>query len=359
MYKKTTLDYINYKKYPELLAKKLNISLEAVQLYQDCEVIDPHTVTYLWKRLFGYNLAKKHIYRPFGIGIFNQVDFPKVLEANMSGVVWDITTNPIHHEKNRFDVLRRNIDTILDDIQKYSTNFQFVRNYKDYLDARKNNKVASFISIQGGQGIQNKISDLDKIPEVHRITLVHFTHSKIGISNFETNKNQGLSDFGKNFVEKMVNKNIMVDLSHINRKGFFDALDVMPKNIPAVVTHTGIKGVRDIWRNIDDEQIKAIAERNGTIGIIYEPRFLTISALKASTYDILDHMEHVIKTVGEDYVTLGSDYDGFINTPKDLKDITYQPIFVQRMLDKNWKEERIRKILGKNFLRAIELTNGD
>lgn len=352
------MKYIDYKKYPELFAKKLGISKEALELYFDCEVIDPHTVSYIWKRVFGYDLEKKHKYRPFGIGFLNQVDFPKTLEANMAGVVWDITTNPLHHEKNRLEIIRRNIDSILSDLNKNSDNFQFVRTYADYLEARKNNKVASWISIQGGQGIQNNVDDLDKIPEVHRITLVHFTHSKIGVSNFETKKNEGLSSFGKNFVEKMIDNKIMIDLSHINRKGFFNALDIIPKDIPVSVTHSGIKGVFDIWRNIDDEQIKAVAERNGSIGIIYEPRFLTISPSQCTTYDVLDHMEYVIKLVGDDHVTLGSDYDGFINTPKDLKDITYQPIFVQKMLERGWSAERIKKIMGLNFLRVIKDTNG-
>lgn len=352
------IKYINYKNHPELLAKKLAISKEALELYFDCEVIDPHIVSYVWQRVFGYNLAKKHNYRPLGLGFLNQVDFPRVLESNMSGVVWDITTNPFHYGKNRLEVLRRNIDNILFDVKANSDNFQFVRTYPDYIDARKNNKVASWLSIQGGQGVENSVYDLDKIPEIHRITLVHFTKSKIGASNFDyKNHNTGLSDFGKSFVSKMVENKIMIDLSHINRKGFFETLDIVPKDVPVVVTHTGVKGILDVWRNIDDEQIKAIAERNGTIGIIYEPRFLTVAPSKCTTDDILNHIDHVIKIAGEDYVTLGSDYDGFINTPKDLKDITYQPILVQKMLDKNWSPERIKKIMGTNFLRVVKETN--
>lgn len=347
-------EYTDYKQYPELWAKRLNISNEAVELYLDSEIIDPHTVSYVWTRVLGYDMNKRHKYLPFKAGFLSQVDFPRTLEANMSGMVWDITTNPLRSDEKKLGVTQENIKAVLSDIEKNSQQFKFVTSYKDYQQAKKEGKVASWISIQGGQAIDNDIDNLDKVPEIHRITLVHFTKSKIGASNFDSsNKDMGLTDFGKSFVEKMVEKKILVDLSHINRKGFFDALDIVPKHIPPIVTHTGVNGVSQSWRNIDDDQIKAIAQRDGTIGIIYYPKFISSSLFKNSCDDIVKHMEHVINVAGEDYVTLGSDYDGAITLPSDMPDITFQPIIVQKMLDRNWSSERIKKILAYNFLRVI------
>lgn len=350
------LQYTNYKEHPDLWAKRLDISKEAVDLYLDSEIIDPHTVSYVWTRVLGYDMNKRHSYKPLKAGFLSQVDFPRCLEANMSGMVWDITTNPLRTAKKKLEITQNNIKAILNDINKNNDKFQFVLSYQDYQKALKENKVASWISIQGGQAIDNDIDNLDKIPEIHRITLVHFTKSKIGASNFDTrNKDIGLSDFGKNFVLKMIDKKIMVDLSHINRKGFFDALDLMPDHVPPIVTHTGVNGVCQSWRNIDDDQIKAIADRNGTVGIIYYPKFISAKIIGKSTCDdIVKHIEHVIKVAGEDYVTLGSDYDGMITLPSDMPDITYQPILVQKMLDRNWQPERIKKILAHNFLRVVK-----
>ncbi len=210
------------------------------------------------------------------------------------------------------------------------------------------------MSIQGGQAIDNNLDNLDKIPEIHRITLVHFTKSKIGASNADIrNKSTGLSDFGKDFVRKMVDNKILVDLSHINRKGFFDALEAVPDSI-VVVTHTGVNGVYQCWRNIDDQQIKAVSETGGTVGIIYHPKFLAKTIVNCSIDSIIDHLAHVINVAGEDCPTLGSDYDGLIYLPRELKDITYQPILVQKMLERKWSAERIKKILGLNFLRVIK-----
>jgi len=349
-----TLNYTDYKKNPELWAKKLKISQEAVKLYIESDVIDLHTESYVWKRVFDYNMLKRNT-KPFFFPVMGQVDFPRCVEACMSGIVLDISANPSIKDENKLKFLRKDIKTILSDIEKTSKYFKHIISYSDYIQARKDGKIASWVSIQGGQAIDNDISNLDKIPEVHRITLVHLTKSKIGSSNIDLkNKNVGISDFGKSFIEKMIDNKIIVDLSHINRKGFFDALDIVPKDIPVIVSHTGIKSVRNLWRNIDDEQIKAIANRNGTIGIVYSPLYLSKTSLTCSVEKILDHMEYVINLVGDDFVSLGSDYDGLITLPMELKDITCQPILVQKMLNRKWSLERIKKILALNFLKVVK-----
>jgi membrane dipeptidase len=349
---KALLDYTDYKKHPVLWAKRLGTSQEAVDLYLASEVIDLHTDSYIWKRIFGYRMTKRHK-RSKLIPFLSQVDFPRCLEASMSGIVWDLATNPLQRDKNKLEVTRRNIESIIRDLAE-SQKFEHVLSHSDYLSARKNGKVASWLSLQGGQAIDNQLENLDKIPEIHRITLVHFTKSRIGASNADPRLAEtGLSEFGKNFVEKMVDNKIIVDLSHINRKGFFDALQVVPGGVPVVVTHTGIKAVKDMWRNIDDQQIKAIAETGGTIGIIFHPYFLG-DGLSCSVDKIIDHMEQVIKVAGEDFVSLGSDYDGLITLPREMKDITGQPWLVEKMLARKWSPERIKKILGLNFLRVIK-----
>ena len=335
------------------LPLSINVSTEALAIYQAADVIDLHTDTFLWQRLLGYDLHKRHRVPPWRARFGGQVDFPRVREAQMSGLVWDSPTNPLVPKSRKYADLRQHISHMLSDFKR-AEGFQHVVSYADYQAARAAGQVACWISMQGGQGIDNNLYDLERIPEVHRITLVHFTRSQIGASNFDRlNARRGLSRFGKDFVAKMVEQRILVDLSHINRAGFFDALEVMPAEIPALVTHTGVKGVCDLWRNIDDQQIKAIAARNGTIGIIYEQNFLALRRAEQSIERIIDHLAHVIALVGDDHVSLGSDYDGMITLPVGFQDITDQPKLVQLMLERGWSAERIHKILGANFLRVV------
>lgn len=334
-------------------AAALGVSRAAIDLYLASEVIDLHTDSFIWKRVFGYRMERHHPLKPWGAPFWGQVDFPRLREAHMAGVVWDIPTNPLRLRSQKFGVLRHNISQILTALQA-EPDQAFVRTFRDYQRVRAEGKMAGWISIQGGQALDNNLYDLERIPEVHRITLVHFSRSRIGASNFDgRNAHVGLSPFGRAFVARMTDLSILVDLSHINRKGFFDALDVMPAEIPPVVTHTGVQGVRPLWRNIDDQQIRAIAERNGTIGIICAAPFLAAEPGRRTYARIVDHMAHVIRVAGEDYVSLGSDFDGLITTPEGLPDITALPRLVQDMLERGWSDTRIQKILGGNFLRVV------
>ncbi|MGV3523428.1 MAG: dipeptidase [Candidatus Sericytochromatia bacterium] len=337
------------------LARLLDISPEALALYQDSEVIDLHTDTFLWQRLLGYRPERRHRPGFWGAPFGNQVDLPRAREAGMAGVVWDIVTNPLEPRARKYGALRRHLSNMLSSFRAAGPEFAHVVSYADYQRARTAGQMACWISLQGGQALDNNLHDLGRIPEVHRITLVHFTRSRIGASNFDRlNARQGLSPFGKSFVERMVAERLLVDLAHINERGFYDALDVMPPEVPPIVTHTGVKGVCNIWRNLDDAQIKAIAARNGTIGVIYERHFLARERSQQRLERIIDHMAHIIAVAGEDYVSLGSDYDGMITLPPDFKDITWQPVLVERMLARGWSETRIRKILAHNFLRVVQ-----
>lgn len=346
--------------HPAAWARRLGISTEALALYLDADVIDLHTDSFLWQRLSGYRLERHHRLPPWGATFGGQVDLPRILEAGMSGIVFDIPANPLLPKARKYGAVRGLIARMLATLKPYAGQFRHVVSYADYRAARASGQVACWFSIQGGQALDHNLRDLERIPEIHRITLVHLTRSRIGASNLHPLQTHlGLSAYGRAFVEKLVEQRILVDLSHINRRGFFDALAAMPAGVPPVVTHTGLKAVCDIWRNIDDEQIRAIAARQGTIGIIYEKRFLAREPGRQTLERIIDHLAHLIALVGDDHASLGSDYDGMITLPRDFADITVQPVLVERMLARGWSETRIRKILGGNFLRVIRQVRPD
>ncbi len=350
----STLTFKDYRHDPAAWAAKLKISQEAVALYLDAEVIDLHTDTFLWQRLTGYKLSHHHRLPPWRARLGGQVDLPRLLEAQMAGIVFDIPANPLIPKARKYGSVRQYISDMLNTLKPHPE-FKHVVSYADYQQARSNQQIACFFSIQGGQALDHNLQDLSRIPEIHRITLVHLTRSRIGASNLNPFDTQiGLSAYGREFVRRLTEEKILVDLSHINRKGFFDALTVMPKDIPPVVTHTGLKGVCDVFRNIDDQQIREICQRNGTIGIMYEQNFLALNKPEQTLERIIDHLAHLIKIGGEDYASLGSDYDGMITLPRDFPDVTWQPVLVERMLKRGWSEGRIRKILGLNFLRVIQ-----
>ncbi|MGH7893260.1 MAG: dipeptidase, partial [Candidatus Binatia bacterium] len=147
---------------------------------------------------------------------------------------------------------------------------------------------------------------------------------------------------------------IFVDLAHIHEQSFWDAVAAHDKTQPLIATHTGVKGVTPHWRNLTDEQIRGIADTGGVVGIIFQDAFLRRPDGPRDGAMVVEHLEHVIRVAGEDVAALGSDFDGMITPPPDFAsaDTAYVRL-VQRMLDRRWSEERIRKVLGGNFLRAL------
>ena len=161
---------------------------------------------------------------------------------------------------------------------------------------------------------------------------------------------------GREFVERCNARRILVDLAHAGKATFWGALEVHGHDVPPIVSHTGIEARRAHWRNIDDDQIRAIADRGGVIGIMYQSNFLAPGLWGCARSAIVDHLEQVIDVVGEDYAAIGTDYDGMIVPPRDLPDVTSHPLLVQDMLNRGWTEGRIRKILGQNYLRVVRDT---
>ena len=128
---------------------------------------------------------------------------------------------------------------------------------------------------------------------------------------------------------------------------------------PLLVTHTGVAGVHADWRNVDDEQLRAVADTGGVVGVMYQAassavRTGAVAARRRSS--ITSRTSST--TVGEDHAALGSDWDGAIVTPRDMPTCLELPRLVQLMLDRGFPPERIQKILGGNFLRALGQLRG-
>ncbi len=353
------LRYRDHRRDPAAWARRLGVSREAVDLYLDADVIDLHTCSFIWAR-FGYDLSRRHRPHLRGTPFFNQVDFPRAREAALTGIVWDITTNPLRGPEGRRRAFLRNLARLRRLLARHPDELRLVRTPAEYRAAKAAGLLASWIGVQGGNAVPLDLLDRAPGRALSRITLVHFTRSELGASATDPrHRDVGLTRHGREYVARMVAARILVDLSHINRRGFHDALDAMPRGVPAAVTHTGMRSLRDVSRNIDDEQARAIAATGGTIGVVYQPGFLRPALYDYGISDIVDHMQRVIDVAGEDHVSLGSDYDGAVILPRDLADVTEQPRLVEAMLRRGWSHARIRKLLGLNYLRVLAEVHGE
>ncbi len=343
----------------ESVVRRLDVSREAVDLYRSSDVIDLHLDTFIWRRIFGYDLHTKHKGGPLGRHFMGHLDFPRALEAGLSGGCWVITTNPFRRASRREKVFHENLATLKAEIAKASDRIVHVRTAADYRAARAAGKHAAFIAIQGGNALDASPHALDVLAngDVVRVTVVHLTGSSLGGSSAPWPfAKDALTDAGKAYVRRLNEMNVLVDLAHIGRKSFFDAVAVHDPKKPFVVTHTGVEGVYPHWRNLTDEQVKAVANSGGFVGIMLQESFLGRSPVTLGRF--VDHIEHVMKIGGEDLPALGSDYDGMITPPLSLPTPLAYPRIVDEMLKRKFSETAIRKFLGGNVLRVIEAVRG-
>lgn len=351
------LAYPDHRQDPAGWARALGVSPEAVALYLASEVIDLHVDTFLWKRMLGYDLTARHGRGPFNASFAFQVDLPRLREARVSGATWVITTNPWRSAEGRARAFERNLAALRAELARAPDEVAVVRNVREYREARTAGKHAAFVGIQGGNALDVEPDGraLDRIADgmVLRITLVHLTTSRLGGTSSPLGRGEGLTDRGRDFIRAMNARKIFVDLAHISRKGFFDALEVHDRTQPVLVTHTGVSGVTPHWRNLDDAQLRAVAELGGTVGVIYQDEFLGDRRFGGRCASIVRHLAHICDTIGEDHASLGSDWDGMIVTPRDMPTCLELPRVVQAMLDRGWNETRVKKILGGNFLRVV------
>jgi membrane dipeptidase len=341
------------------LARRARVSLEAVQLLRSCEVVDLHLETFIPHRLYGYDMNARHGTGPTGGRFFGHLDFPRALDGGLTGGMWSITTNIARPSHGRFAALQVNVDALRACIDASRGRLRAVRTHAEYMAAREAGAHAALLVIQGGNAYEGAPNGPASLAGgwISRVTLVHLTNSHYGTTSSPVKSLgtlDGLTSAGKELVEQLNAERIFVDLAHIDRPGFWDALSVHDRTQPALVTHTGVSGVKDMWRNLDDAQIRAIAETGGVVGVMFETTFLRSRGGPRDGRMVIDHLAHIVERVGEDHAAIGSDYDGFITPPRDLRDgmLGYARL-VQYMLDRGWTDSRIVKILGKNFLRTL------
>lgn len=347
---------------PERHVERLGISSEAAQLFHESDVIDLHVESYSFYRSFGYHPHRRHSGGPLRGLFVGQADLPRLLETGVNGATWVITANPLRPDEERdisFAQLVADLTRLLEDADDHT---RIVTNVSEYRDAVRLGKHACFLGVQGANALPPAPEALDPYSDrLLRITLLHLTNTRWGTTSAPQimGRDGSLGDLGYSFIEKMNELRIGVDLAHIHERGFWDAVRASDRTQPLLVTHTGVRGAHDHWRNLSDDQLKAIAERGGTVGIMYHSAYLGDGLFSGRVSSVVRHIRHALAVVGPEHVSLGSDWDGMICPPRDMPTCAELPLLVQALLEAGVEPETVEKILGSNFLRVVGSLRGD
>lgn len=228
---------------------------------------------------------------------------------------------------------------------------------KDDLEAvLKSGQKGAILAIEDARALCGSLSAVRFFYDygVRAITLAWNDDNEV-TDGADSQKNSGLTPFGKNVVKEMNMLNMMIDVSHITEKGFYDVLDASKK--PVMASHSNCFSVCHHRRNLKDEQIKALIENGGIMCINIYPLFLT-DKKECTADDVLRHIDYALSLGAEDNLGLGSDFDGIDKTPKDIKNLVQYEKLFEKMYKLGYNMELLDKITHKNvfnFMRRVEI----
>ncbi len=287
------------------------------------------------------------------------------------------------------------IDATYREAEKHNGQLTMCTTAADIRRAKKQNKICALMGIEGGYAIENSLYALRNFYRlgIRYMTLTHNVTHDWADSHVTAPKHGGLNDFGREVVREMNRLGMLIDISHVSVDTMNDALDV--STAPIIASHSSARGVADHTRNVPDDVLRRIAKNGGVVMITFVTSFLDartaresaersrrlapqIEALRKQFPNdpaafneaqrkllaenpihmpdytrIVDHIDHVKRIAGIDYIGIGSDYDGVPNLPLGMNGAEDLVLVTYEMLRRGYTETEIRKVLGENFLRAF------
>ena len=326
-------------------------SPEARAFHERFPAIDFHADSLMWSRWVGYDLHERHEPPLPWAALGGHVDLPRLREGGIGAQFFGLVSLPIGQRSGLARVIDEQIDALETAIAYAPERLAKVRTALELETARAQGKVGALLGIEGGHALEGSLRTLDHFARrgVRYLGLCHFSSNELCFPAYGRGRDDdaGLTPFGRDVVKRCEDLGVIVDLAHINRKGFLEACAMAKR--PPIVSHTGVIGAFQHWRNIDDDQLRAIADKGGVVGVIFCPKFLGGDGLEP----VVRHLLHIINVCGEDAPALGSDWDGFIVPTNDLCDAAHLPLLTDALLQAKMPEQTIAKILRTNGLRVL------
>ena len=298
-----------------------------------------------------YHLADFHTY--------NHTDIPRLQQGGVDVQFFSIWVSPTGYT-NYFQQALVMRDLFYSELDANPSTIEQATTMSQALQINNQNKIAAVIGVEGGHHIENSLDNIDTLYNagMRYLTITWNNSTSWAISAQDSRTLvQGLSNFGRDVIRKLDSLGVIIDVSHVGIRTISDILAIT--NNPIIASHSGARAIRDHYRNLYDDQIQAIANGGGVIGIVFYPPFLT-SNPPAQINDVIAHVDHIVNLVGIDHVAIGSDFDGIgTNVVVGLEDVTKYPDLTLALLQHGYTELEVAKFLGRNFRRVFEQVCGN
>jgi membrane dipeptidase len=327
------------------------------------------------------------------------LDIPRMREGGVDAQFFSIWIDPyLYPGQPGLDRALKEIELVKAQVARYPDQIELATSPEDIKRIVGQGKIAALMGLEGGHSIAGNIERLYKYFElgVRYMTLTWSNSNEIGGSSGDDGRDRGLTEFGRQVVREMNWLGMLVDISHVSDRAFYDTLAVATK--PVIASHSSARAFSAHPRNMSDDMLKAVAKNGGVVCVNFYPPFLdeqfrqasrqideemkpTIDELKRRYANdparltaertklmtearkripplplsrIADHIDHIVKVAGVDHVGLGSDFDGVDALPQGMEDCSKLPKLTEALKRRGYSDEDIIKISGGNVLRVFE-----
>ena len=360
-------------------------------LHKQVPLIDGHN-DFPWevREKSGGDVDARDLAKP----VEGHTDIARLRQGGVGAQFWSVYVpssepEPVTATLEQIDIVHRMM-------RKYPDTFELALTAADIERIFAAGRIASLIGMEGGHSID---SSLGALRMMHRLgarymTLTHSANVPWADSGTDTPEHGGLTAFGETVVREMNRLGMLVDLSHTSPETMADAIRV--SDAPVIFSHSSARGVTDVPRNVPDDILKLLPQKDGIVMVTFVPSFVSdavaarsraedaerarLRALPGATdesvaggiaawrqanpapsatlSDVADHIDHIRKVAGIDHVGIGGDFDGITTVPKGLEDVSTYPALTAELLRRGYSDEDVKQILGLNMLRVMKKAEG-
>lgn len=358
-------------------------------LLRDLLIIDTHIDTPGYIADEGYQLAEEHHYY--------ETDIPRLRRGRAGAVFFGIYVPQDFPQSTWVTRTLELIDGLQEEVRRNSKDMEMAATAEDVVRIHQAGKLAALLGLEGGQLVSNSLPVLRDYYRlgIRYMTLTHFKTNDWADSSTDRAVHNGLSPYGREIVREMNRLGMMVDISHVSDKTFYDAVET--SRAPVIASHSSMRALCNVPRNMSDDMLRALAQSGGVVFINFNTAYLDerAAAAFARLHDardreiadmlalnrsnprrwelkraiqqryklqlppvdisaVLRHIDHAAKAIGADHVGIGSDFDGVSGmVPDGMEDVSKYPSLVKGLIEMGYSDSDIRKIMGENLLRVM------
>jgi membrane dipeptidase len=325
----------------------IEVSAEVAAFHRDAFVFDLHNDLLTKLTHFPHDIAKRNGAATFWNPIRLDLDLPRMREGGIDAL------GSMLFAGFRFDARRkrfwRQLACARTLAERHADALVLARTTAEITAARAAGKVALVLGVEGSYAIDADVeAGVDKLAEAGvRFVGPLWERDSAAGGSCRSRQDGGLTDVGRKLVDRCNGHRVLIDVAHAGKRTFWDLCRA--SKLPVFSSHSGASQVHEHPRNLDDDQLRAIGQSGGIVGVIFVASYL--GGVLATLDKLADHIEHVARVAGEDAVALGSDFDGFMTLPRGMRDSADLPRLTEVLWRRGWRAPRLTKLLGQNALR--------